>query len=136
MEGASSADFQRSEKALDKRIPSDLRTILSEANGGIWIMEKQLLNLEKIVDLNSTLESSKLWRESYIPFAGDESALLLIDTSSGGEVYEWDIDDGLGDCVASSLSAFFERYRNSLLEGHCEFLTDVGVIEKVAKARK
>lgn len=133
---ASSVDFQRSEKTLDKAIPHELKTILSETNGGIWIMEKPLLSLERICDLTANFESSRLWKESYLPFAGDESSVLLIDTSKGASVFEWDSDDGIGDAVSPSLSNFFENYRNSLLEGHCEFLMDVGVIEKVAKSKK
>jgi hypothetical protein len=79
------------------------------------------------------LGAKKHWKGEYLPFCGDENSLLLIDTSDG-KVYEWDSDDGLGDDVALSFSSYLESYRNSLLEGHMEFLSGVGVVENMSAA--
>lgn len=88
---------------------------------------------QKIIDTVTFLGSKRHWKGEYLPFCGDENSLLLIDTSNG-KVYEWDSDDGLGDLVASSFSAYLESYRNSLLEGHMEFLSGVGVVENMSAA--
>jgi hypothetical protein len=133
-EGATSVEFQRTEKLMDFSIPRSLKSILSEVNGGIWLMDKELLSLERMADTHSNVSSSSLWKSSLLPIAGDEGGMLVLDTKDGS-VCEWDRDDGLGDTVGSSLASYLESYRDSLLEGHCEFLTDVGVIEKVGAAR-
>jgi hypothetical protein len=59
--------------------------------------------------------------------------LLVVDTrDKGAAVYEWDEDDGVSsDPVAPSLAQYLEMYRNQLLAGHCEYLDDAGVVEKV-----
>jgi hypothetical protein len=135
VESASSVDFQRAEKLMDFAIPRALKSILTEANGGLWVMDKELLSLDKMADILSQVQSSSLWNSSLLPFAGDEGGMLVLDTRNDS-VCEWDRDDGLGDVIAHSLGAFLENYRDSLLEGHCEFLDDVGVVEKVSKSRK
>lgn len=45
---------------------------------------------------------------------------------------EWDAD-GEGTAVASTFSLFLESFRNELLSGRCEYVEDLGVIEKIAK---
>lgn len=134
-ESASSVEIQRTEKMMDFSLPKSLKSILTEVNGGIWLMDKELLSLEKLADVYSKVESSSAWKSSLCPVAGDENSLLVLDTRDGA-VFEWDRDDGVGDSVASSLIAYLEQYRDSLLEGHCEFLEDVGVVEKVAAGRR
>ena len=63
--------------------------------------------------------------------------MLVVDTSHGTSVHEWDEDDGVSDDpVAYSLASYFEDYRNQLLSGKCEFLGDAGVVEKMSKLRK
>ena len=63
--------------------------------------------------------------------------MLVLDTSHGTSVHEWDEDDGVSDDpVAHSLASYFEDYRNQLLSGKCELLGDAGVVEKMSKLRK
>ncbi len=50
-------------------------------------------------------------------------------------MYEWDSEDGIGDLLSRSFSQYLEDYRNSLLEGHMEYLSDVGVIENMTTAK-
>lgn len=132
LEPANSADFQRVEKALDMQLPHPVKVLLSEANGGLYFMDKELLGTEKMLDVLGVVERSKLWKTSLIPLFGDESALLVLDSRSE-QVLEWDCDDGLGDVVSQNVVALLEVYRNDLLSGHYEYLEDVGVIEKVGK---
>jgi hypothetical protein len=80
------------------------------------------------------LSSSRLWKGRFLPFCGDENSLLLIDTANG-RVHEWDSDDGIGDPIAPSFSAYLEDYRNGLLEGHMEFLSGVGVVENMTSGK-
>ena len=134
-ESATSVDIQRTEKSIDGSLPRALKSVLAEVNGGIWLMEKELLSAEKISDMVSSVQSSSLWKDYFVPFAGDESGLLVLNRD--GEVCEWDPEDGLSDSISPSLSSYLEHFRDQLLEGHCEFLRDVGVIEKVTgKSRK
>jgi len=86
---------------------------------------------QRIISVLGELESSRRWKASLIPFCGDESGYVVVDTTSD-EVCEWDMDDGLGDCLATSISSYLEKYRDQLLSGHLEYLDGVGVIEKVA----
>ncbi len=65
-----------------------------------------------------------------IPFCGDESGLLAVDTSTG-EIIEWDADDGAGDVSSATFGGFLENFRDSLLAGRVEYLDGVGVVEKV-----
>eukprot|EP01038_Epipyxis_sp_PR26KG_P006778 gene6778-9284_t len=131
---ASSADFQRLQKSLDMEITDDLKSLLGEINGGIYFMEKELLSTNKIIDIVSMVGGNKIWRESYIPFCGDENSMLMIDSRDEG-IYEWDSDDGKGDKIADNLCAFLEGYRNNLLSGQFDFLEEIGVIEKVSKMK-
>lgn len=132
--GASSVDFQRLEKTMDTELPSALRVVLSEINGGIYFMEKRQMSTDDIADCFAKVERSKKWEAGLIPFCGDEDTMLVIDTQHDYKVHEWDSSDGLGDQVSSTLERFLEDYRNDLLSGHFEFLEDVGVIEKMGKA--
>eukprot|EP00602_Paraphysomonas_sp_CaronLab_P006744 CAMPEP_0185018774 /NCGR_PEP_ID=MMETSP1103-20130426/1444_1 /TAXON_ID=36769 /ORGANISM="Paraphysomonas bandaiensis, Strain Caron Lab Isolate" /LENGTH=178 /DNA_ID=CAMNT_0027548745 /DNA_START=68 /DNA_END=604 /DNA_ORIENTATION=- len=126
---ARGADFQRLQKALDGAdIPEGLTMLLSCINGSMWFMDKEAMSVEKIIETVNFLNSNSSWEAHYIPFCGDEDSLLLIDSISG-KVYEWDSADGLGDCVAVSFSGYLENYRNSLLEGHMDFVSGMGVVE-------
>lgn len=128
-------DFQRSEKTMDHEIPRLLRAVLSQVNGMIWIMDKELLSVSRLTDVYLRVQSHSMWRGDLFPFAGDESSLLVISESTGA-VCEWDSEDGLGDDVAHSLASYLEKYRDELLEGHCEFVAGVGIVEKLSRSRK
>jgi len=140
IEGCTSADLQRLEKTIDLEIPRALNALLSEANGGLWIMDKQSFDALRIAEVYAERESSKTWKRDYVPFAGNDdlSALLIVDASTAeAAVYEWDSDeDCLGDSVASSFGTFIETYRNDLLSGQFEYLDGCGVIEKVGAAKR
>lgn len=43
---------------------------------------------------------------------------------------EWDAD-GEGSTVDETFSLFLERFRNELLSGRCEYVEDLGVVEKI-----
>eukprot|EP01036_Dinobryon_divergens_P027036 gene27036-35745_t len=136
--GSAVADLQRLEKTLDARLPAALKVLLTEVDGGVYFMEKKQLSCRMIADLLPKLEdlNPKLWpRERFIPFCGNEEALLAIDLKTDA-VVEWDSDDGVGDTVADNVVQFLESYRNSLLSGRFEFLEDIGVIEKMGASKK
>lgn len=132
---ATSVDVQRLEKAIDTRLPVSLKALLEESNGGLYFMDKKQLSTADIMDAVGNLENSSRWKHGLIPFCGDESGYLVIDTSNNDEVLEWD-DDGLGDRVSANFVRYLEHYRDELLENRFEFLEDVGVIEKVGKSHK
>lgn len=138
-EKASSADIQKLEKTVDCRIPSAMRALLAEMNGGGYLYDKEICNCDKIAEIYSNMEGTKKWKQGLLPLAGDETSLLVLDTTSG-EVLEWDEDDGVGDVVqnGSSLARFLESYAAFLLGGGSEFVSGMGVIEKVgaSKSRK
>lgn len=93
---------------------------------------------DDIIDAVSNLQrSSSIWRESYLPFAvaADNCSYLIIDVARGTEVFEFDLDGGV-EKVSSSLSAYLETYRNSLLVGAHDFVAGLGVIENVPRSRK
>lgn len=135
-ESASSVDVQRLEKAIDTQLPSTLRILMQECNGGLYFMDKRQLTAIDIMDAVSNVENSSRWRQGLIPFCGDESGYYVIDTTDDDAVYEWDTDEGLGDRVSSNLTRYLENYRNELLENRFEYLQDVGVVEKVTKSHK
>eukprot|EP00599_Poterioochromonas_sp_BG-1_P008657 CAMPEP_0173151250 /NCGR_PEP_ID=MMETSP1105-20130129/11458_1 /TAXON_ID=2985 /ORGANISM="Ochromonas sp., Strain BG-1" /LENGTH=163 /DNA_ID=CAMNT_0014066569 /DNA_START=3 /DNA_END=494 /DNA_ORIENTATION=+ len=134
---ASNADLQRLEKAIDTRLPVALKALLLEVNGGLYFLDKKQLSSDEIQDIFAAHERKSSWREGLIPFAGEESSLLVIDTRRNDAVREWDEDEGLGDTLSDNIVRYLEEYRNNLLGGHFEFLDDVGVVEKmVGKPRK
>jgi hypothetical protein len=134
---ASNADMQRLEKGIDARLPDALKSILFEVNGGMYFMDKKQLSAEEIREIVSSNERNSTWREGLIPFCGDESSLLVIDSKRSDEIREWDADDGVGDRVSDNLTRYLESYRNDLLSGHFEYLDDIGVVEKMGgKPRK
>ena len=135
-EPATSADLQRLEKAIDARLPAALKAVLSEMNGGIYFLDKKLLSTNEIQDTVSRYERKSTWKDGLIPFAGEDSSLLVIDTRRDDSVREWDEDDGLGDTISDNMVRYLENYRNDLLGGHFEYLDDVGVVEKMGKSRK
>lgn len=134
-DGATSADIQRLEKTIDCELPSELKTLLTEVNGGLFFMDKEQMSSKDIAHCVSKVQDMKTWKGTYIPFCGDESSMMIVN-SRNDEVYEWDTDDGLGDKISSSLLRFLEEYRNDLLGGHFEFLEDVGVVETMTKKKK
>jgi hypothetical protein len=135
-EPASNSDLQRMEKALDARVPSSLKLLLLEVNGGMYFMDKKQLSCEEIQDIHSSNERKSTWKDGLIPFCGDASSCWVIDTRRDDEIKEWDVDEGLGDNISDNLVRYLEEYRNNLLGGHFEFLDDLGVVEKMGKARK
>lgn len=90
---------------------------------------------QEIVRKVGELESNSGWRANLIPFCGDESGMLVVNSSTE-EVLEWDADDGLGDAVAGSFAQYLETFRDSLLAGRVEYLDGAGVIEKVSGGRR
>lgn len=135
-ETASTADIQRLEKAVGAPIPSSLKTLLQECNGGLYFMEKKQFSVVDISDAVARAESSRHWKDGYVPFCGDESSFLVIDTSGRDEICEFDLDDGLGEVLSPNLLRYLENYRNDLLECHFEYLEEVGVVEKFSKPHK
>lgn len=133
---ASSADIQRLEKTIDVSLPRSLKILLAEADGGLYFMEKRQLGVREIQEFVESCDKSSKWREGLVPFAGDTSGALVVDTRDGDCVREWDEDDGLGDELSASLVRFFENYRNDLLGGVYEYVHDLGAVEKMGKARK
>ena len=88
--------YRSLEKTLDARLPAALKVLLTEVDGGVYFMEKKQLSCRMIADLLPKLEdlNPKLWpRERFIPFCGNEEALLAIDLKTDA-VVEWDSDDG------------------------------------------
>lgn len=134
-DGATSADLQRLQKATDMDIPRALNFLLTEMNGGIYFMDKELMGTGKIIEVFSEIESSRKWKAGCVPFCGDDCTMLAIDTRTD-EVLEWDSDEGFGDVVAPNLMRYLEDYRNSLLGGKFEFLDEVGVVEKMSAVSK
>lgn len=96
-------------------------------------MDKELLGTEQIVRVMAELESSRGWGPALIPFCGDESGYLVVNTRSD-EVLEFNAEDGVGDCISSTFSSHLERYRDELLSGRFEYLDGVGVVEKVSSS--
>lgn len=127
---ATTVDIQRLEKTIDTSLPESLSSLLLEVNGGIYFLDKPLLGTADIADIYGQVERSKQWKSGLVPFCGDETSLLVVDSQSD-EVYEWDSSDGLGDLIARNLLSYLEDYRNNLLSGHFEYFEDVGVIEKM-----
>jgi hypothetical protein len=122
----SRADIEKIEKIFGDSLPGALVILLTKCgNSPIWFMDKCLLTADDI------FKYIQKFNMECIPFAGNEDDMLVI--SAEGSVCEWD-DDGVGDVVASSLPLYLEEYRNFLLNGHGEFLADVGVIEKMGIA--
>ncbi|KAJ1422453.1 hypothetical protein B484DRAFT_114143 [Ochromonadaceae sp. CCMP2298] len=132
--GADSVDFQRLEKTIDTELPPVLKIILESVNGGLFFMDKKQLNTDEIADCAGQNEKSKAWKQGLIPFGSDGDTLLVVDTTRGDEVFEWD-EDGLGDCLAPSLVRYLEDYRNALLGGSFEYLEDIGVVEKMGASK-
>ena len=124
--------MQRLEKTIDFSIPREIKSFLREVNGCIYFMDKKALSLVEISEMWTELESSKLWSSGLFPLAGDSSSLLIVDTNNNDCVMEWDFDDGKGDVIASSFSKYLEDYRNTLLNGKCDYIRDIGVIESVS----
>jgi cell wall assembly regulator SMI1 len=136
-EGAPSADLQRLEKTMETQMPHELELLLGEANGGLWFMEKESFSIDTMREKLMEYDGAKWWRPSLIPFAGDDSTLLIIDTKGGNGVFEWDVDESEpNEKLADSLGAFLEDYRYQLLGGGREYLNGCGVIEKVGASKK
>ena len=94
------------------------------------------MNTSAITNTITDNDKNKKWKPSYIPFAGaNDDGLLIVDTSKSNSIYEWNESDGIDsdqECLSDSLGHFIETYRNTLLNGNCEYIEDVGVVEKVA----
>lgn len=135
-EGASSADIQRLEKTIDTALPRAMKLLLQEVNGGLYFLDKKQLGVRDIQDFVDSVERSKNWKSGLVPLCGDDSSALVVDTTDGDCVREWDADDGLGDELSGTIVRFLENYRNDLLGGVYEFVDDLGVVEKMGKARK
>ncbi|RYH23195.1 SMI1/KNR4 family protein [archaeon] len=134
---ASSADIQRFEKTIDVSLPKAIKTLLLEADGGMFFMDKKQLSLTEMQEFIENHEKSRKWRNGLVPLCGDDSGALVVDTENRNAVSEWDADDGLGDEVSSNIVRYLESYRNDLLSGHFEYVDGLGVIEKMAgKPRK
>jgi hypothetical protein len=136
VESASTVDLQRLHKAIDTDIPNLFKLFLSEINGGIYFLDKEFLQTNKIIEIQNQVEKSKRWRNGLLPFCGDEDSLLVIDTLNNDEILEWDSDDGIGNLISPNFIRFLENFRNGLLSGQYEFVEDIGMIEKITNTQK
>jgi hypothetical protein len=86
-----------------------------------------------VEDIITRLDRCSKWKDFLLPFASDDSSFLVIDLAHDEVVYEWNESDGLSDePVSNSIINYIETYRNILLEGHHEFIEDLGVVESVS----
>lgn len=135
-DGAPLEEIERLEKTLEMQIPPEVEVLLTQSNGGLWFMEKEAFSIDKIRDQLMENDGASWWRPGLIPFAGDDSTLLIVD-SQDNAVYEWDIGESEpSDQLAEGLGAYLEQYRDTLLGGGCEYLDGCGVVEKVGATRK
>ena len=86
-EGADTVAFQRLEKSIDSAVPSSLKAMLSEINGGIYFMDKRQFSTDQIAACFDKMERNPGWKAGFIPFCGDDDTLLVIDTKYG-EIFE------------------------------------------------
>ncbi|ETV90385.1 hypothetical protein H310_14835 [Aphanomyces invadans] len=129
-------EVEAMEKALETTIPKALVFLLEKQNGGIWFNEFKSLSCDEIIATAETSQAWDGWTRGFVPLAADaDGALLVIDTKDGNAVQELS-SDGIGRQLASSLTAYFETYRNELLSGNYDFVQDVGLVERSHKARK
>lgn len=142
--GLSSSNIQKLEKTIDVELPKAHKFLLSEMDGTVYVYDKQLMSSSMIIETVESLADNNKYtkhKDSIIPLAGDDSSMLVIYIGSkdnSNRIMEWDVDDGLGDEVdhGSSLGMFLEAYRDFLLSGQCEYISGVGVIEKVSSSSR
>jgi hypothetical protein len=122
------AQIEMIEKAFDLTIPETLDILLhNKHHTEIWFMDKQSITGSMI------FKFIQKYKMDCLPFCGNDEVGMLV-LNSKGEVCEWDVDDGVGDVVENSLNEYLEYYRNFLLDGHGEYIEDVGIIEKMTGA--
>jgi hypothetical protein len=90
--GASSASLQRLEKTVDSKLPFALSVLLEEVDGGLYFMERKQYSASEMVEKFMDLDSGKKWKAGLIPFCGDDSTVLVVDTNDQDAVK---VGDGL-----------------------------------------
>lgn len=104
--------------------PSALKDLLAEHDGGLWLLEYQLLGCAEITSQDIDGEARVIFARNV-----DGDALMCgVDEHQGG-VYEHSDEYGIGDCLGNSLATFLEDYRNRLLSSQLEYVDECGVIE-------
>lgn len=143
--GASSSSIQRLTKAIDTPLPNLLLNLLKEVDGGIFFMDKKLLNCEEIIDETLKLSKNKNFKSNYIPFGKnvEDDTYLIIEMnlnnidSNDGNICEYEEDEGITLELSSSILTYFEKYRDDLLSGKVEYLDqECGVIEKYVSSNR
>ena len=107
-------------------VPLALEELWREASTGIWFEGYELLHPQSITKMLSDVDAP------YVPFARDiDDALLVVGDDA---VYEYEMGEGRGDRLESSMADYLEVYRNKLLEGRFEYMDGDGCVETMASA--
>ena len=107
-------------------VPLALEELWREAATDVWFEGYQLLHPQSIGKMLSDVDAP------YVPFARDiDDALLVVGDDA---VYEYEMGDGRGDRLSSSIADYLEAYRNKLLEGRFEYMDGDGCVETMASA--
>ena len=107
-------------------VPLALEELWREAATDVWFEGYQLLHPQSIGKMLSDVDAP------YVPFARDiDDALLVVGDDA---VYEYELGEGRGDRLESSVADWLEAYRNKLLEGRFEYMDGDGCVETMASA--
>ena len=107
-------------------VPLALEELWREACSGVWFEGYELLHPQSIAKMLSDVDAP------YVPFARDiDDALLVVGDDA---VYEYEMGEGRGDRLSSSVADWLEAYRNKLLEGRFEYMDGDGCVETMASA--
>jgi hypothetical protein len=118
---ASEQQFEAVERTLGIALPEDLRSLLAETNGIVARYTRLILNVDDLIETNSSFWTDPDYTQMYMPFVhllffaeagnGDLFAFPII----GGDVrnsriYAWDHETDGRAYVAFALKDFLEEW--------------------------
>merc|ERR1719197_1943780 len=120
-------NLQMLSKIVGCEVPLPLELLLKESSHKIWIMEKQILSVQEMIEELGRKDLQI--PEDYFPLAKDIDDNFLL--CSKKTLAEFSMVDGTAEMesLGKNLSCFLEEYRDSLLARKYEFVEDIGVIE-------
>ena len=127
----SRGDIESLSKRAGSSLPRSLVWLLTRCEKKIYLLDKEMLEVDEIHKVMDELEESKNWEEGFVPFARDMQDRYF-GVNSEDRLVEIDADGEMTD-YASSFLDFMEMYRNNMLSSSLEYMEDLGVMEIVTK---
>jgi len=111
--------------------PSELKKLWLKHDGGIMFAGTYtLLSVQDCKDELSSLNKSRHWKSTYLPFAKDKNGGFLVMDKDTGQVFEWHPEQGFIQNLGDTLGHFLTNTRHNMLANFM-YIEGDGLVDRI-----